>query len=312
MSTTIGFVVVSHDKPAQLLRLIRRLMKLYGNPPIVCHHDFSKCSLEGFDFPKEVTFVRPHIETKWGGISVCLAFVAALHAMYQRADSPDWFVFLSGADYPVRPAQTVLDQLSLGGFDAYLDHRLVEYPWTPDPSVKYAPYAFDSAAWVPLAYDRYVALRFWLPWYSWARRKPVKIIVGNLRSQVLIRLFTPFSETLKCYGGSGWFTCNRKAAERLLAQNLENRSLLAHYSRKFAADESLSQTILCNQPDLKISKNDMRYIDGSLGGPHQKTLGMEDVPGILASGAHFARKFDLAKGAEVFDAIDAAVDAASH
>jgi hypothetical protein len=39
---------------------------------------------------------------------------------------------------------------------------------------------------------------------------------------------------------------------------------------------------------------------------------MEDVPGILASRAHFARKFDLAKGAEVFDAIDAAVDAASR
>jgi hypothetical protein len=39
---------------------------------------------------------------------------------------------------------------------------------------------------------------------------------------------------------------------------------------------------------------------------------MEDIPGILASGAHFARKFDLAMGAEVFDAIDAAVDAASR
>jgi len=48
-----------------------------------------------------------------------------------------------------------------------------------------------------------------------------------------------------------------------------------------------------------------------MGGHHPKTLGMEDIPHILASGAHFARKFDLAKDAEVFDAIDAAVDAAS-
>jgi hypothetical protein len=39
---------------------------------------------------------------------------------------------------------------------------------------------------------------------------------------------------------------------------------------------------------------------------------MEDIPSILKSDAHFARKFDLTKGAEVFDAIDAAVNAASR
>ena len=312
MGTTIGFVLVTYDKPAQLLRLVRRLMKLYDNPPIVCHHDFSKCSLDGFDFPKEVTFVRPHIETEWGGPSLCLAYFAAFGAMRQRADSPDWFALLSGTDYPVRPAQAVLDELALGGFDAYLDHRLVEYPWTPDPCVQYEPHAFNSAAWVPLAYDRWVAVRLWLPWYSWTRRKPIKIPVGIIRSKLLVGLFSPFSETLKCYGGATWFTLNRIAVDRLLAQNAENRALLAHYSRKFALDESLPHTILCNQPDLKISKNSLRYIDWSLSGHHPKTLGMEDVPRILASGAHFARKFDLAKGAEVFDAIDAAVDAASR
>jgi hypothetical protein len=47
-------------------------------------------------------------------------------------------------------------------------------------------------------------------------------------------------------------------------------------------------------------------------GHHPKTLGVEDIPRILASGAHFARKFNLENGAEVFDAIDAAVDSASR
>jgi len=312
MSATIGFVIVSHNKPAQLLRLVQRLIKLYDNPPIVCHHDFSQCSLEGFDFPKQVSFVRPHIVTQWGRFSFCLAVLAALRAMYQRADSPDWVVFISGADYLVRPAQAVVDQLATEGFDAYLDHRLVEYPWTPDPSVQYEPHAFHSADWVPLAYGRYVAVHLWLPWYSWARRKPVKIQMGILRSKWLVAPFNPFSETLKCYGGSTWFTISRKSAERLLAQNSENRKILAHYSRRFIADESLWHTILCNQPDLKISKHNLRYADWSQGGHHPKTLGMEDIPRIQASGAHYARKFDLEQGAEVFDAIDAAVDAASR
>ena len=81
MSVAVGFLITSYDKPAQLLRLMQRLKKLYDNAPIVCHHDFSKCSLEGFDLPSEVTFVRPHIEPKWGGISLCHAFLAALRAM---------------------------------------------------------------------------------------------------------------------------------------------------------------------------------------------------------------------------------------
>jgi hypothetical protein len=311
MGATIGFVLVSHDKPAQLLRLVRRLMKLYDNPPIVCHHDFGKCSLEGFDFPREVTFVRPHIETKWGGMSFCLAFFAALRTLYQRADRPEWFAFISGTDYPVRPAQTVLDQLAGSDFDLYMDHRVAEYPWAPDPGVKYDAHSFNSVDWVPLAYDRYVAIRLWLPWYSLARKKPVRVRVGTVRSKWLVGPFNPFSETLKCYAGSAWFTANLKTAERLLADNAMNRSLFAHYSKRFIPDESLPHTMLCNQPDLRISKDRLRYVDWSRGGHHPKTLGMEDIPSILASEAHFARKFDLTQGADVFDAIDAAVDAGS-
>jgi len=97
-----------------------------------------------------------------------------------------------------------------------------------------------------------------------------------------------------------------------LADSAENRALFTHFSRRFIPDESLPHTILCNQPDLKIVNDNLRYIDWSLSGHHPKTLGVEDIPRILASGAHFARKFDLAKDPEVFDAIDAAVDAASR
>ncbi|MGD0730460.1 MAG: beta-1,6-N-acetylglucosaminyltransferase [Terracidiphilus sp.] len=290
---------------------MQRLKKMYGNPPIACHHDYAKCSLEGVDFPKDIEFLYPSLEPKWGGISLCHAFLALLRQMYNRTDSPEWFFFLSGTDYPVKPARALLDQLDRGGFDAYLDHRLVEYPWTPDPSVQYEAHAFKSAAWVPLAYDRWVALRPWLPWYSWTRRKPVKIPLGTIRSKLLVSPFNPFSATLKCYGGSGWFTCNRKAAERLLAQTAENRALIAHYSHRFIPDESLPHTILCNQPDLKIANDGLRYIDWSQGGHHPKNLGIEDLCRILDSQAPFARKFDLATDPEVLDALDSAVDAAS-
>jgi hypothetical protein len=263
MGSRIGFVLLTYNEPAQLLRLIRRLMELYDNPPIVCHHDFKKSTLEGFDFPKEVTFVRPHLDTKWGSIQCINGFLAALRMMYQRDDSPDWFVFLSGSDYPVKPARDVLADLDAGGFDAYMDHRLVEYPYTPDPDAHYEPHGFRSNGWVPVAYDRYIAVRLWLPWYSRARRKAIKVPIGIVRSKSLVAPFNPFSETLKCYGGEWWMTANRKAAERLLAQDATNQSILAHFTKKFIPEEATLHTMLCNQSDLRISTDSKRYIDWS-------------------------------------------------
>ncbi len=232
--------------------------------------------------------------------------------MYQNSDGSDWFTFLSGSDYTTQPPQAVLDQLANGGFDAYLDHRPIVYPLIPDPTTQYERHGFKSAGWVPVAYDRYIAIQIWLPGYSWRRKKPIRIPVGIVRSKSLVSPFNPFSEALRCFGGDAWITGNRRTAERILAQNDTNLAILAHYFTRFAPDESLTHTILCNQPDLRISADNLRYIDWSIGGHHPKILGMEDIPRIFASKAHFARKFDLAGGTKVLDAIDQAVDSAAR
>ena len=308
MRPPIGFVLLTYNQPRQLLHLIRRLMALYDNPPIVCHHDFNKSSLTGFEFPNEVTFVRPHILTRWGHISLIYAFLAALRALYDRFDSPDWFVFLSGSDYPVCAPERTLRDFAEGGFDAYLDHRVVEYAHTPPPGASRSLYGFEKPGWVPTAYERYLARRFWFPWFSWSRRKPIKVQLLTVRAPALVRPFTPFSDTFRCYGGEFWFSGNREVARRLLADTPRTRQVLAHFRNRFVPEEGVVHSILCNESDLKISTDKKRYIDWSRGGPHPKVLGLEDLPRIIASGAHFARKFDLDAGEEVFRHIDYVVD----
>ncbi len=51
MFLKIGFAILSHTEPEQLLRLVRTLNSMFGDPPIVCHHDFSQCSLHEALFP---------------------------------------------------------------------------------------------------------------------------------------------------------------------------------------------------------------------------------------------------------------------
>lgn len=309
MNPKIGFVLVTHDKPAQIQRLTRRLCELYPGAPIVCHHDFSKTSLDGIDFPAHVRFVRPHIVTRWASITCTLAFHAALRLLYSGPDSPDWFVLLSGADYPVRDSGSVLRDLETGGADAYIDHVRVEHPFVPDPNVKYAEYAFHSKQWVPLAYGRYVATPLWVPGISLKRRKAIRIMLAQLRWKILERWLTPFRDHFRCYSGEAWFTANRRAAEVILSSPAIPR-LTRHYKRIFCPDESIHQTILCNEPGLRVSPFHFRYIHWR-GGHHPKLLGMEDLPRIFASGAHFARKFDWDTGQPVLDAIDEEVDRAA-
>ena len=51
MSKAIGFVIISHNYPQQLLRLVRCLQRNYNNPPIAIHHDLGQSQIRRDDFP---------------------------------------------------------------------------------------------------------------------------------------------------------------------------------------------------------------------------------------------------------------------
>lgn len=308
MNPTIGFVLLTHDKPAQIQRLARRLGELYPDAPIACHHDSSKAPLDGVEFPGQVRFVRPHVVTSWGNFSLVFAFRAALHLVYDSPNAPDWFTFLSGSDYPVRAPGQVLHDLEFYGADAYMHHLLVERPFVPDPKVQYDERALKSMAWSARAYDRYVATPLWPPGLSLASRDPAKMRL--LRWKILERWLTPFHNGIRCFGGEAWFTANRRAAEAILSDSGIVPRLDKHFKRKYIPDEAINQTILCNRPGLRICQGAFRYVDWSHGGAHPKFLGMEDLPRIFASGAHFARKFDWETCQSALDAIDEQVNRA--
>jgi hypothetical protein len=59
----IGFIIVSHNAPTQPMRLIDRLNRLYGDPPISCHHDLHQCPIDVASFPSNVSFVKPSVRT---------------------------------------------------------------------------------------------------------------------------------------------------------------------------------------------------------------------------------------------------------
>ncbi|WP_348263613.1 beta-1,6-N-acetylglucosaminyltransferase [Telmatobacter sp. DSM 110680] len=263
----IGFVIITHTAPEQIVRLIRTVNLVYANPPIVLHHDFDQSPLL-ISLPANVQVVRPHISTRWCGYSVVQATLAALALLYASPAKPDWFALLSGACYPTKPAKAVISDLENGGFDAHMDYHLI------DPS------HLDSelqCEW----YRRYYSLKFGLAKLD---RRALPPFIAKLTS--------PYSKNhTRCYAGSEWFTGNRRVAEYILGSKEQYSWLAKHLQGRHCPDETYFQTVVCNAPAFRLSKNNYRFIDWSSGAAHPKTLETDDLESILGSSAHFARKF---------------------
>jgi hypothetical protein len=270
----IGFAVLSYSHPQQLLRLTNTLTRMF-DAPIVCNHDFDQCALNEKDFPPTVHFVHPHVKMKWGHISCPLAALRTFSLLHEYA-RPDWFVLLSGSDYPVRSAADIIKTLSGSEYDAFLTSHEIRY---------------GEPGWANVAYNRYCAYR--LPWqlpsYDPASRFRVSVMDFLIRKPGVIRMI-PWAKRcpLPVYAGEFWFQARRGAIERLLDPSMDE--LVSYFYDKYIPEEAIFHTMLRNQADLRFGPG-KRYVDMPDEGAHPKWLEIPDMPLIAASGAQFARKF---------------------
>lgn len=296
----IGFVILSHANPDQVLRLIRTVNQMYRSPPIAWHHDLSQSTADTSQVPSNVRMVSPSIRTGWGKWSVVQSFLAALRLLYELAD-PEWFCLLSGADYPAAKAEVVIDELRRADCDAFLDvHQIDRVP----------PTAGIVGSWNPALEhletegqyrqkDRfYNKAQLWLPVI---RRRP-RLRLGRLTVPLPFRGPRPYREDLGLFWGDHWFSGDRKAAMALGSPTDDHRKLQRHLKWRAFPEETYYQTVLCSTPGLTICRDNKRFARWNGGGAHPSTLTEEDVPAILASGAHFARKF--APDSRALDALD--------
>lgn len=297
----IGFLILSHQNPGLLRRLVSRLNRSFGDPPIVCHHDSHQAPLDPRLFPANTRFVQEPIRTQWAHISVVNAWLLALRRLFEWK-SPDWFVLLSGSDYPIKPGELIYSELLNSPYDGYLDYRPIEYSKLPKQSKDSGfDLGFRRPFFVRVAYDRYITRRIpyrcinrkgeWCTWH-WHIRHP-RLVKSN-----------PFKNGFKCFAGDVWMTARARCAELLLSSDAQVRELLDFYGKCWGPDESFFHTVLCNAPNLNLHNGNRRYEDWTMGKASPKLLGIEDLDRLLASNDHFARKFSDHHDVRVLDELD--------
>ena len=286
----VGFVLLSHTCPEQVLALTHVLTELYDAPPIVCHHDFDQAPLVKAAFPSNVRFVEPHFRTFWGCFSIVPAALAAINLLMRSANPPDWFYLLSGSDYPTINPEKALMLLASTDSDVFIDHREIHYRNELGRQSDERSTGFSRPGYNALAYKRYCAVAVPRP----SMAKPLSFPpVGRsyLRHPAWRSVFpAPFESGFRCFAGEHWFTANAKAAEVLLMETERSQQLFQHLRTRESPEECYYHTVLANAA-LRLENDNLRYIKWpSPDAWHPKTLDVSDLRAIEESGAHFARK----------------------
>ena len=269
--------ILSHRDPAQVRRLVSRIVEGTGSVALV-HHDPQGPALR---LPRDdaVLTVPDPVHCAWGRLSFAQTMLRVIDVALDRVPDLSWVLLVSGQDYPCRPMRDIESALRNSEVDAYL--RWFEV----------GPPSDDVVAWQAVTRARYLR-RLRLPFS---------------RRHVPFPRRAPFRDGTSLFIGDTWPNLGAAAVAHLREQAVL-RSRVEPYLRWCASpDEALLPTLLLNGAShLKILNDRRRYLRWTTGSWHPEVLDGRDLPAIRESDAFFARKVDPLASRELLDALDAA------
>lgn len=301
----ILYLIASHTNPPQVARLVNQLLQSTQNAHVLIHHDASKPALDPglFSFTNQVSLFPTPIGVKWGEFSVVDMELKCIHWLLENSIQFDWFVLLSGQDYPLQPLSQLEYHLESTQHDGFIEYFSADAPpetqWNWDRHLSLERYWFRYYT-VP-AQLKWLFRKLYRPvnWNPWLRLKG-----GRFGAKIAFRrLHTPFNPGFRCYAGSQWHTLNRLCVEYIHNFVQTHPDIVEYYRHTMVPDESFFQTILVNNPNLKLCSDHLRYIDWRP--PYPAIMQSEDFDALMGSGKYFARKFDATIDATILDRVDA-------
>ena len=303
----VVYVIFSHRRPAQVERLVSRILALSPDGQVVLHHDGRRQPMVWSEPPgPRVHIVEPE-PMDWGGFTMVTSTARMLEYVEEMLEY-DWCAVISGQDYPARNLAAWEEELAASGADYILSAQEVNF----DPRCRRRD----------LVEDEYY-VRYAYRWRRLGRIPPQVVPVANrvaglfgVGPVLLTRAFKgyhrlgvarsmPFGEDWRFFKGSQWMAMS-KAAVRHILQVMDSRPELArYYATTLVPDESFFQSILRNAESLQQCDQRLTFIvwTGSRSA-HPKVLGSADVPAALVSGSAFVRKLDIDVDPAALDALD--------
>jgi len=294
-------LISSHEGAGPLAQLIDAL----APHRVVLHHDPQRAPLLGLMRPN-LLWVPDAQPTGWGSFSFVQAILRTLRFARDQLDF-DYFQLLSPSCLPIRPLADLHQHLQQDRASIHADLMSVR---ADDDTFM----TFGYRIYLPAGGLRFRMLRRVRGWYfgpeaelvqhrslSMHRRERRPLLtaaaLGGHAGRALTRLAAngvlghhPFGPARMPHVGSTWFGARREAAERLLQMSLIE-PWRSGFARHHLLDETLLPTMLA-QTGCPIGESHHAVSDFDRQG-HPRTIRVEDLAGLQATGRFFARKFAL-------------------
>jgi hypothetical protein len=274
----IAHLILAHNQPAQLQRLIKRLE--HPDADVYIHLDL-KTPAEDYNHLKQlpnVFFVTNRVKVYWGSYNIVKATLNGFKEIIDSGNAYDFINLLSGQDYPLTSAGNIHDFLAANQGVVFMNYKAFDPDWT-EALPRIQEYHFNNLQ-----------------------------IKGRYMLQKAVNTLLPkrkLPDNLVPVGRSQWFTIPAECVSYILDYWESKPSLRSFIKLTWAPDEFIFQTILYNSRyKNKMLNDDLRYIDWSAGGVSPKLITIIDASALMASGKLFARKFDQNKDSAILDLLD--------
>jgi hypothetical protein len=274
VSVTVGYLILAHQRPGQVLRLLQTI-RAQTDDPIIVHVDRKR---RGIFAPFESSMCRLGrvrlMSTRrvyWADYSIVGALLDGLRVLL---DDPavTHIKHLSGQDYPIKPLALWQAKLKNAVGLSFLDHER-------------------------------------LPYAGWGKRGGLdRIHHAFLRPFALgprhLRVRLPGTRKLpgiSFFGGSAFWCLARAHA----AFALESRELQDFFRSALFADEHFFHTALLNSPFRgEVVDEELTHTIWETNAGSPRVLSSKDYGTLAASPCYFARKFDEDADAAILDSLD--------
>lgn len=275
----IAHIILAHNNPEQLLRLIGRLQ--HPDADVYIHLD-GKAGIGAFaailKIPN-VYFIQSRVKVYWGSYSIIQATINSFTEILAAKKNYAYINLLSGNDYPIKSTAQIHEFFNRHPGRIFMEYVTTDSDWWHSIKTRVTQYHLTDFHF-PACYYVQVLLNKIMP----ERKAPA---------------------SLQFVGRSQWLTLTSDAAQYVVDYLRDNPKIRQFFRLTWGADEILIHTILYNSPFKdKIENNNYRYIDWSEKKASPKTLNMADADMLVNSPCLFARKFDLAGEPEIFNYLD--------
>ncbi len=279
----VAFLILAHNNPAHLGRLITALS--HQNTHCFLHIDKKSTILPAtFRDAPSVSLSNNRYKVYWGDFSMIMAILALIEQAVQHPLHFDRLVLLSGADYPVKPIDQIVEFFIQNGNREYINITRMPDEEAGKPLRRLTRYKIHEGG-------------------SLVHRLTFKILSkAGLAPQT-----RPYADALGSftpYGGSTWWALTREACLHIIDVIERNPSLYKYFRNTHYPDEMLFHTILGNSPFQNHISRNLTYTDWRNNAASPEVLTVDHLPtltsGIINQGHDafgtgpmlFARKFN--------------------